>query len=198
MGESRGAQIQCLLAPISSLPPTPPYPMEEPALWDNFWTAHPGSKDHHGAHWPTQLILTITLGDQETGTPEGLLAEVGFQLGLLASHAIHYLYCSVLKWDVKRLYTEWVLKIPSALREGSLCLHALGTKSEAFQETITTPYPSSSLLHHTPNSKMRGHTIFSAFERSSQQERKGGRVQHSKAGSYKLLIKADSAFIISV
>ena len=198
MGESRGAQIQCLLAPISSLPPTPPYPTGDPALWDNFWTAHSSSQDHLGAHWLTQLVLIIILGAQEIGTPEGLLAEVGFQPGLLASHATHWLYCSLHKWDMKKLYTEWVLKIPSALREWRLSLHALGTKSEAFQETVNTPYPSYPLLHHTPNSKMQGHTIFSAFERSSQQERKGGRVQHSKAGSYKLFIKADSAFIISM
>lgn len=65
-------------------------------------------------------------------------------------------------------YTKWEMDIPSALRGWRDCLQALQIKTEVFQEITSTP--SYSFLHYTP--KKWGHTIFSAFKRSLQQERK--------------------------
>ena len=149
------------------------------ATWEtpNFWIAHPNSQDHPSAHWLTQWIMVITLGvlvwGQEIRTPKGLQAEVGLQPGLRPFHAAHCIYCSLHtreeQWGkTGQTYTKWVLKRSSALREWSLCLHALEMKTEDFQETRTTPRQWL-LSPRDPNSKKLGPKIFSALEGSSEQ-----------------------------
>ena len=154
------------------------------ATWEtpNFWIAHPNSQDHHSAHWLTQWILVITLGvpvwDQGIRTPKGLPAEVGFQPGLLPFHAAHCIYCSLHTWEEQwekttNSYTKWVLKISSALREWSLCLHALKTKTEDFQETMALPLRSDSCHRCPPTPKSGASRSFLLLEEAQSNKGKG-------------------------
>lgn len=72
------AQSQYLPVSVSSLLPAPPYSMEDPTVWDNFWITHPNSQEHTGAHLLVQFVLMLTLGvlawDQDPGAPKCLWA----------------------------------------------------------------------------------------------------------------------------